>query len=90
MEAGVSFKVFSASVSATVSRSLGYEHQTSISELRQDETTVEMTVPAGSAGAIFQKHTRFILKRHAGTAVVPVSVLEFGINSYVVDTYPDE
>ncbi len=90
MEAGLNFKAFSGKITATVSRTFGYETQTSVSELRQTEVTTSVNVPPGKAAALWQRYNRYILYRHNGTELEPVTSWEFGINSYVVDQYPDE
>lgn len=89
-EAGVSFSIFSGSVSATVSRTFGYETQTSISELEETEVSSSINTPPGKAAALWQKYNRFVLKRHNGTELEPVMSWEFGIDSYTTDEYPDE
>lgn len=88
-EAGIGFSFLSAKISATVSKSFGYSSMTSISELQEDEYQSGIDVPPGKAVAIWQRYTRFVLKRHNGTFLEPVKTWEFGINSFVTDEYPD-
>lgn len=88
-EAGVNISVFSAKVSSNVSKALGYSTMTSISELEEEEYESGVDVLPKKAVAIWQRFNRFVLKRHNGTALEPVKVWEFGINSYVTDEYPD-
>jgi hypothetical protein len=88
MDLGVSYMIFEAKVSATVSQQLGYEKQTSITELKGKEIFSSINTPPGKAAALWQKYNRFTLKRHNGTRLEPVRVWEFGIDSYVTDEYP--
>jgi hypothetical protein len=87
-EAGVSFKAFEAKVSTTVSTAFGYETQTSVAELREKEVSSSINTPPGKAAALWQRYNRFVLKRHNGTRLEPVTAWEFGIDSYVIDEYP--
>jgi hypothetical protein len=87
-EAGVSFKAFEAKVSTTVSTAFGYETQTSVAELREKEVSSSINTPPGKAAALWQRYNRFVLKRHNGTRLEPVTAWEFGIDSYVTDEYP--
>lgn len=88
VEAGVSIKLVEAKVTATVSRAMGYETETSITEFKEKKVSTSVNIPAGKAGALWQKYTRYVLYRHVGTAIEPVSVWEFGTDSYVTDEYP--
>ena len=89
MEAGVDFKAFSNSVTATVSQSFGYATQTSVSELTERSVQSSINTPPGKAAALWQQYNRFILKRHNGMNFEPVAAWEFGIDSYLTDEYPD-
>ena len=89
-EAGISIKAFEAKVSTTVSRAFGYETTTSVAELNEKEISSSINTPAGKAAALWQRYNRFVLKRHNGTRLEPVSAWEFGIDSYVTDEYPHE
>jgi hypothetical protein len=88
VEAGVSIKFFDARVTATVSRAMGYETETSITEFKEKTVSTSVNIPAGKAAALWQKYTRYVLYRHVGTELEPVSVWEFGTDSYVTDEYP--
>jgi len=90
VEAGLSFKAFSGKVTATVSRSFGYESQTSVAELQEREVSSSINTPPGKAAALWQRFNRYVLYRHNGTDLEPVSAWEFGIDSYVTDEYPPE
>jgi hypothetical protein len=89
VEAGVSFKAFSGKISATVSRTFGYETQTSVAELQEREVSTSINTPPGKAASLWQQYNRYVLYRHNGTDLEPVSEWEFGIDSYVTDEYPD-
>ena len=86
---GINVGVFSASVETTVSMEMGYESQTSISELQETTIHVDAVTLPGKATAVWQKWTRFIVKRHHGTGLQPVAAWDFGIDSYVIDEFPD-
>ena len=89
VEAGVSFKAFSGSITATVSHTFGYETQTSVAELMEKEISSSINTPPGKAAALWQQYNKYILFRHNGIQFEPVSSWEFGIDSYVTDEYPD-
>lgn len=89
VEAGVSIKFFDARVTATVSRSMGYETETSITEFEEKSVSTSLNIAPGKAGAIWQKCTRYILYRHNGADLEPVSSWEYKMDSYVTDEYPD-
>ena len=89
-EVGIELKgIFSAKASSTVSREFGYETQTSVAELVQKEVTTPIHSAPGKAAALWQEYNRYVLHRHDGTALSEVTAWEFGIDSYVVDDYPD-
>jgi hypothetical protein len=89
-EAGISIKAFEAKVSTTVSRAFGYETTTSVAELHEKEISSSINTSPGKAAALWQRYNRFVLKRHNGLRLEPVSAWEFGIDSYVTDEYPHE
>jgi len=89
VEAGVSIKMFSGKISATVSRTFGYETQSSVAELEQREVQTSINTAPGTAAACWQKYNRYVLFRHNGVIYEEVYAWEFGIDSYVVDDYPD-
>ena len=89
VEAGVSIYGARETVTATVSEKMGYESMNSISELESNTLTIDVNVPANKAAALWQRYNRFVLYRHNGTDLEPVSSWQCGINSYVMDEYPD-
>lgn len=86
---GLSIKALSGKISVTVSRTMGYETQTSVAELTEKEVTTSVNTPPYKAAAAWQQVSRFILYRHNGTELEPVTSWEVGIDSYVTDEYPD-
>jgi hypothetical protein len=88
-EVGLSFKAFSGKITATVSRKFGYESQTSVAELIQRTETQAVSTPPGKAAALWQQYNKYILYRHNGTDLEPVTSWEVGIHSFVEDEYPD-
>ena len=90
VEGGINFKIFSSKISSTVTKSFGYEQQNSVSELQEKEVSTSINTAPGKAAAVWQKFNRFVLYRHNGTKLEIVGTsLEFGIDSYVTDEYPD-
>jgi hypothetical protein len=90
VEAGVSIYGVETSITATVSESFGYESMTSITELESHTLTIDVNIPPHKAAALWQRYNRYVLYRHNGTDLEPVSSWQCGINSYVVDEYPDD
>jgi hypothetical protein len=88
-EVGLSFKAFSGKITATVSRKFGYETQTSVAELIQRTETQAVSTPPGKAAALWQQYNRYVLYRHNGTDLEPVTSWEVGIHSFVEDEYPN-
>ncbi len=88
-EAGISIYAIEAKVTATVSQSFGYERMNSITELESNSLAIHVNIPPGKAAALWQKYNRFVLYRHNGTTLEPVTSWQFGINSYVMDEYPN-
>jgi hypothetical protein len=89
VQSGLSIKAISGKITATVSHTFGYETQTSVAELEETEITSSINTPPGKAATLWQKYNRYILYRHNGTQLEPVSTCGFGIESYVTDEYPD-
>ena len=89
VQSGLSIKAISGKITATVSHTFGYETQTSVTELQESEITSSINTPPGKAATLWQKYNRYILYRHNGTRLEPVSTWGFGIESYVTDEYPD-
>jgi hypothetical protein len=95
VETGVSFMGTGGKVTATVSYQFGYESMRGVTELRQQTTTVTIFTLPGKAAAAWQRRNVFVLKRHRQTApglyqLDNVGELEFGIDTWVVNEYPNE
>jgi hypothetical protein len=88
-EAGVSIYGVSAQVTTTVSTKFGYQSMHSITELESHTLTVDVNIPPHKAAALWQRYNRYVLYRHNGTDLEPVSSWGCGINSWVIDEYPD-
>lgn len=89
VETGIDIKFFSSKVTTTLSLEMGYETQTAVAELEEKEVSTSINTAAGKAAALWQEFNRFVLYRHDGTELQPVSAWEFGIDSYVTDEYPN-
>jgi hypothetical protein len=90
VESGVEFMGMGGSVSVTASYEFGYESMHSVTALRESHILVTVYTVPGKAAACWQQRNAYRVKRHRGTALDIVSELEFGMDSYVVDEYPDE
>ena len=91
-EAGVSIKGVDAKVTSTISRSMGYETMTGISRLEHTERTVDLRVSPRKAGAIYQQHNRFVLRRHSedGKSLKIAKQWDIPEISYVIVEYPED
>ena len=90
VDAGVSISFAHENITATVSEKMGYESMNSISELQSNTLTINVNIPPHKAAALWQRYNRYVLYRHNETELEPVSSWECGINSYVMDEYPDD
>jgi hypothetical protein len=89
VEGGVSF-IVDATATVTVSLELGYSSSTTIGEFREESVTKDIVVPPHTAAALWQLIHRFTLKRRNGNTWETVGApWEVGVNSFVVDQYPD-
>jgi hypothetical protein len=87
---GVNFGVGSAGSEVTVSLELGYTTSTTLGEFREETISKDVVVPPHSSAALWQLIHRFTLKRRNGSAWETVGTpWEIGVNSFVVDSYPD-
>jgi hypothetical protein len=62
----------------------------SVTALRESHIVVTIFTVPGKAAACWQQRNAYRVKRHRGTELDVVGELEFGMDSYVVDEYPDE
>jgi len=90
VESGVEFFGSGGSVSVTASYEFGYESMHSVTALREKHIVVTIYTVPGKAAAAWQQRNAYRVKRHRGTELDVVGELEFGMDSYVVDEYPDE
>ncbi len=90
MSAGISIYAVEAMVTATVSRSFGYERMNSLTELTERTISNTINVPPGKSMALWQQYNRYVLYRHNGIHLEEVTSWEFGIDSYASDEYPNE
>ena len=77
-----------AKVTGTISREMGYETETSVSELSSRTDTLAMQTPPHSAVALWQKLSHFVLYRHDGTQLEPVDSWEAGTDTFYADEFP--
>ena len=63
-EFGFEFKGISGKVSATVSKEFGYAKQHSVSQFQSESWTVDLTVPAGKAAAVWREESSIAVKVH--------------------------
>jgi hypothetical protein len=88
-EAGVEFQGVGAKTSATVSYQFGYETMHAVTELQEKHIKVSINVPFNKAAACWQQRNIYRVMRHNKGELDAIADLEFGIDTYVVDEYPD-
>lgn len=88
-ESGVVRKLFTAKVTATVSRELGYATETSVAQLEEKEVSTSINTALGKATALWQEYSHYVLLRHDGATRQTVREWELGSDSYVTDEYPN-
>jgi hypothetical protein len=89
-EGGVEFMGIGGKTSITVSYEFGYETMHSVTELQEKHINVTAYTPPGTATACWQQRNKYRIQRHNGTERDTIAETEFGIDTYVVDQYPDE
>jgi hypothetical protein len=77
----------SASVSTTLSLQLGFESSSSLTQMREQTITQEVTIPPHKAVAVWAKTNKFTLRRSNGTIVG--NSWEVKTDSLVKDEFPD-
>ncbi len=87
-EAGIELKAFSAKVTTTVNREMGYETLHSLSELNSRTDTLAMQTPPKKAVALWQQVSRFTLYRHNGARLEVADFWEAGTDTFYADEYP--
>jgi len=80
---------FGGKTSVTVSYEFGYESMHAITELHEKHINVTAYTPPGTATACWQQRNKYRVQRHNGTQRDTIAETEFGIDTYIVDQYPD-
>ena len=88
-EAGVEFKGVGAKNSVTVSYQFGYETMHAVTELQEKHIKVSINTPPDKVAACWQQRNIYRVMRHNKGELDAMADLEFGIDTYVVDEYPD-
>jgi hypothetical protein len=90
VDGGVAVKMVDVGFTASVSRTMGYSTSTSVSALRYETFTTNITIPPATTGAIFQSVSRFVLKRHDEQSKTLVTVRQWDVpeRDYVTVQYP--
>ncbi|MGW2600276.1 Vps62-related protein [Streptomyces klenkii] len=84
--AGIAYKAFSAGVGVSITREIGYERRTSVTEFSQVTQARKLTAPPRSAAVLWVETHHLEVYRSDGTMVgVP---LKFQFPSYVIGEYP--
>jgi hypothetical protein len=89
VESGVEFLGAGGKVSATMSYEFGYETMHSVTSLQEQHITVTIYTPPGKAAACWQQRNVYVVKRHNGTRLDVLAEMEFGMDTYVVDEFPN-
>jgi hypothetical protein len=89
VETGVGFLGTGGKVSATMSYQFGYSTMHSVASLQQQQINVTIYTQPGKAAACWQQRNVYLVKRHNGTRLDVLAEMEFGIDSYVVDEFPN-
>jgi hypothetical protein len=90
VESGVEFLGSGGKVSTTMSYEFGYESMHSVTSLQEQHITVTIYTQPGKAAACWQQRNMYVVKRHNGTDLDVLAEMEFGMDSYVVDEYPNQ
>jgi hypothetical protein len=88
-EAGVEFQGVGGKTSVTASYQFGYETMHAVTELQEKHIKVSINVPFNKAAACWQQKNIYRVMRHNKGELDAMADLEFGIDTYVVDEYPD-
>ena len=89
VESGVSFLGSGGKVSATMSYEFGYETMHSVTALQERHIVVTIYTPPQKAAACWQQRNMYVVKRHNGTRLDVLAEMEFGMDTYVVDEFPN-
>jgi hypothetical protein len=88
-ESGIEFKGVSAKTTFTASYQFGYETMHSVTEMQEKHTKVAINIPLGKAAACWQQRNKYRVIRHNEGELQVMAELDFGIDTYVVDEYPE-
>jgi hypothetical protein len=89
VESGVSFLGSGGKVSATMSYEFGYETSHSVTSLQEQHIVVTIYTPPGKAAAAWQQRNVYVVMAHNGTRLDLLAQMEFGMDTYVVDEFPN-
>jgi hypothetical protein len=89
VETGAEFLGAGGKVSATMSYQFGYSTMHSVASLQEQHINVTIYTQQGKAAACWQQRNVYVVKRHNGTRLDTLAEMEFGIDSYVVDEFPN-
>lgn len=94
VEVGVSFQGVAwgghLNITGSISKQMGYERTTGITEFEEKTITVSVNTPPGKAAALWRKFSRFTVKRHNRKRLETVGIFDIGTESYITDEYPHE
>ena len=88
-ESGVEFMGTGAKTSFTASYQFGYEAMHSVAEMQEKHTNVAIKIPQGKAAACWQQRNKYRVIRHHEGELQTMAELDFGIDTYIVDEYPE-
>ncbi len=89
VESGVEFLGAGGKVSTTLSYEFGYESMHSVTALQEQHITVTIYTPPNKAAACWQQRNVYVVKRHNGIRLDTMAEMEFGMDTYVVDEFPN-
>jgi hypothetical protein len=89
--AGISIKgIFNMQTTVNVSATLGYRHSSEYKEWEAQTQTFSPQIPAKTAVCVWQKVSRFILKRHSGTQLEEVKRWDAPSSTHILTMYPPQ
>ena len=72
-----------------MSYEFGYESMHSVTALQEQHITVTIYTRPNKAAACWQQRNVYVVKRHNGTRLDTMAEMEFGMDTYVVDEFPN-
>jgi len=88
-ESSIGFLGTGGKASFTANYQFGYETTNSVTEMREKHFNVAINVPPGKAAACWQQRSRFRVIRHNKGELQSMAELDYGIDTYAIDEYPD-